>query len=135
MEGLTPLIVWKKQIWEDSAGAGQWRGGHGQEMVIEVATEGPMRLSVISDRSKYPPLGSHGGGAGSAAELKILNREFVVPRKGRTVLQPGDTLRIRYPGGGGMGNPADRDRRLIEKDLRQGVLSPARAQSVYGYKK
>ena len=38
-------------------------------------------------------------------------------------------------GGGGMGNPADRDRRLIEKDLRQGVLSPARAQSVYGYKK
>ena len=68
MEGLTPLIVWKKQIWEDSAGAGQWRGGHGQEMVIEVATEGPMRLSVISDRSKYPPLGSHGGGAGCAAD-------------------------------------------------------------------
>jgi N-methylhydantoinase B len=134
MEGLTPLIVWKKQIWEDSAGSGQWRGGHGQELIIEVATEGPMRLSVISDRNKFPPLGSHGGGAGSAAELKVLNRAHEVPRKGRTILQPGDLLRIRYPGGGGMGKPADRDRRLIEKDLRHGVLSSAAAQSIYGYK-
>ncbi len=134
MEGLTPLVVWKKQIWEDSAGAGKWRGGHGQEIIIEVATQGPMRLSVISDRNKFPPLGAHGGGPGTAAELKLLNREHEIPRKGRTILQPGDMLRIRYPGGGGMGNPQDRERRLIEKDLRHGVLGRELAQSIYGYK-
>jgi N-methylhydantoinase B len=134
MEGLTPLIVWKKQIWEDSAGAGKWRGGHGQELIIEVATQGPMRLSVISDRNKFPPLGSHGGGAGSAAELKLLNREHAIPRKGRTLLLPGDMLRIRYPGGGGFGNPQERDRRLIKQDLRHGVLNRDAAELLYGYK-
>ena len=71
-----------------------WRGGHGQEVVIEVATKGTMRLSVISDRNKFPPLGAQGGGAGTAAELKLLNREHAIPRKGRTILQLGDMLRI-----------------------------------------
>ena len=112
-----------------------WRGGHGQEVVIEVATKGTMRLSVISDRNKFPPLGAQGGGAGTAAELKLLNREHAIPRKGRTILQPGDMLRIRYPGGGGFGNPKERDCSLIEKDLRHGVLDREIARAVYGYDK
>jgi len=133
VEGLAPLIVWKKQMWEDSAGSGQWRGGHGQEVELEIAAQAPIRLSVISDRNRFPPLGVEGGGAGTGAELTILNREHAIPRKGRTVLQPGDLLRIRFPGGGGFGNPKDRDPRLIEKDIRHGVLSKAAARSVYGY--
>ena len=133
MEGLTPLIVWKKQIWENSAGAGQWRGGHGQEIVIEVATKAAMRLSVISDRNQFPPLGACGGGNGTAAEVKLLNREHDIPRKGRTLLQPGDIIRIRYPGGGGYGNPKDRDSGLIGKDVRHGVLDKEVAKSIYGY--
>ena len=49
------------------------------------------------------------------------------------MLQPGDRMLIRFPGGGGFGNPRERDVRLIEKDLRHGVLSKALAKAVYGH--
>jgi N-methylhydantoinase B len=133
MEGLAPLVVWKKQIWQDSAGAGQWRGGHGQELVVGIATDAPIRFSVISDRAKFPPNGLMGGLPGSNAQLTLLNREHPIPRKGRTMLQAGDMLHVRFPGGGGYGDPKQRDRALIEKDLRHGVITAAQAKSLYGY--
>jgi len=134
MEGIAPLVVWKKQLWEDSAGHGKFRGGLGHDMVIEIASEAPIRFSVISDRMKFPPKGIRGGQPGTAAQLELLNRSEVLPRKGRTILNPGDQVRILFPGGGGYGNPKERDRALIEKDVRQGVVSAAEAERVYGYK-
>ena len=46
---------------------------------------------------------------------------------------PGDRIRLTAPGGGGYGDPHERDRAMIEEDLREGYVSPASAARDYGY--
>jgi N-methylhydantoinase B len=132
MESLTPLIVWAKQIRPDSGGAGRWRGGYGQEIIVEVASAKPIVVSVISDRGKHPARGLLGGLPGAPVEVALLNRAAELPRKARTMLQPGDVLALRYAGGGGYGDPRERDRALVRADLRNGVISAEAARTLYG---
>jgi hypothetical protein len=66
-EGSAPVVVWRKDLLADSGGAGRWRGGLGQEVEVEVTTDDPVRLALISDRMKHPAGGLAGGGAGAAA--------------------------------------------------------------------
>ena len=65
-ESVAPLVVWAKQLRPDSGGAGQYRGGLGQEAVIEVRSPAPLRLSLLSDRREHPAQGVLGGAAGRA---------------------------------------------------------------------
>ena len=132
MESVTPLIVRVKQIRTGSGGAGQWRGGYGQEIIVQVDSARPITLSVISDRGKHPPLGMLGGGPAAPVEVELLNREGTLPRKARTTLQPGDVVALRYPGGGGYGDPKARDHDLVRADLLNGVIEASTASAVYG---
>ena len=56
-ESVAPLLVWKKLLRTDSGGAGTYRGGLGQVVEIEVRTDRPVRLSLLSDRHQHPPYG------------------------------------------------------------------------------
>ena len=92
----------------------------------------PVRLSVMSDRHKYAPRGILGGGDGSRTRIEF--RDGTRPhQKGRAVMQPGELLRLHFPGGGGFGDPAERDPAAIEDDIAKGYVSVEAARSVYGY--
>jgi N-methylhydantoinase B len=60
-EAAAPLVVWRKEFRRDSGGPGAHRGGLGQEVVVEVRSLDPIRLSLLSDRHKYPARGMLGG--------------------------------------------------------------------------
>jgi N-methylhydantoinase B len=130
-ESISPLIVWKKALRTDSGGAGKFRGGLGQDVEIEVTSPEPLRLSLLSDRQKYPPEGLLGGGHGAPVEITL--QDGTKPhQKSRSILQPGDRLTLRFSGGGGYGDPAGRDRAALLADLRDGYVSPEAAGSLYG---
>ena len=58
-----------------------------------------------------------------------------VDPKGRTQVRPGDILTLRYAGGGGYGDPAERDSSAVEDDLKNGLVTEEAARDVYGHGK
>lgn len=131
LESVAPLLFWKKELLPDSGGPGRYRGGMSQEIVVEIKAPGPVRVTTHSDRRNHPALGLFGGQPGAPTNI-LLNDETPLPAKGRTVLHPGDKLRIKYAGGGGYGPPAERNRKLLESDLRNGLVSERSAREDYG---
>ena len=131
MENLAPLIVWRKELLADSGGPGTWRGGLGQEIVMEVVSSDPLAVSLISDRRDHPALGFFGGHAGAPVRITLNEGQFIHP-KARSTLKPGDRLTMRYAGGGGYGPPEGRSREAVAADLRNGYITESAARDVYG---
>ncbi len=131
LESVAPLLFWKQEMLPDSGGPGKYRGGISQEIVVEIAASQPVRVATHSDRRRHPALGLFGGLPGSPTNI-LLNDAEPLPAKGRSILQPGDRLTIRYAGGGGYGPPAERDPALVERDLRNGLISERAARELYG---
>ncbi|MEX2617251.1 MAG: hydantoinase B/oxoprolinase family protein [Alphaproteobacteria bacterium] len=130
-ESIAPLIVWKKEFRTDSGGAGKFRGGLGQECEIEVRSREPMRLSLLSDRWNHPAEGVLGGGNGATSAIRFS--DGTVPhQKSRTTIDPGIRLHMHYAGGGGYGNPAERDEARIRDDIKNGYISKEAALRDYG---
>ncbi|MBV1797713.1 hydantoinase B/oxoprolinase family protein [Siccirubricoccus sp. G192] len=130
-ESVAPLVVWRKQLRPDSGGAGRYRGGLGQEAVIEVRAPEPLRLSLLSDRRDHPASGVLGGASGGAAEISMSDGTRPHP-KSRTMIAPGTRLVMRYAGGGGYGPPSQRDAAALAADLRDGYVTEGAAQRHYG---
>ena len=132
-ESVAPLVVWKKELLPDSGGPGRFRGGCGQEIVVEVTSPKRSELSMISERWDFPAEGLHEGLAGGrAGAAKTAPGDGVLPEKGRTVLDPGDVIRLSTAGGGGFGRPEERDVERVTEDLRNELISEAAANAVYG---
>jgi len=132
VEATAPVRIHRKELAVDSGGAGQFRGGLGQDVEIELISSRPSILSLVVDRKQNPALGVLGGGTGAASKVLLNGEPGRMPMKGKSRLQPGDRLRVIYPGGGGFGPPAQRDRGLVAADLEAGLMSPAAAKEVYG---
>jgi N-methylhydantoinase B len=121
-EQVGPIVIWRKEIRPDSGGIGAQRGGLGQ--VIELGpTEGyQFDFSAMFDRIEHPARGRAGGGDGAPGKV-YLDDGTPFAGKGRQVV-PGDRrLVLELPGGGGYGNPAERDRAASENDRRQGYVT------------
>jgi len=131
MESLAPLLVWKKEVRQDSGGSGRFRGGYGQDILIEVTGAHPLSISVMTERTDFPPQGMFGGQAGAPTRVQMEKGEQALPRKGRTQLLPGDIMKLSYAGGGGFGSSEERDPALVRDDLRNGIISPETARVVY----
>lgn len=130
VEGAIPIRVLEKELRTDSGGAGKYRGGCGQRIRLEVLREGTV-VSLITDRIVHPPLGFFGGRSGAPAAVFVEGKGPIDP-KGRTELRVGDVLVIETPGGGGYGEPQERDRVALRQDLRDALVSWEEAASVYG---
>ena len=130
-ETIAPLIFWKKEYRTDSGGAGRYRGGVGQIMEVSHAEDAPFVINTMFDRIKYPPRGRNGGNDGMTGRLSLQSGK-VLKGKGRQSIPAGDRLIIEMPGGGGLGDPLDRDRERLNRDLRNGLVSPTQARSAYG---
>jgi N-methylhydantoinase B len=131
-----PLRVERCELRADSGGAGMRRGGLGLSREIRVLEPGAT-LSVLSDKNVIPPYGVNGASGGAP------NRFFV--RRGGTVvepsrlpgkvtafpLDPGDVVVMQSAGGGGYGDPRERDPAALERDLALGYVTAA-GSAAYG---
>ena len=120
MELSTPLIVERFELIKDSGGAGRWRGGLGFRKDIRVLQEAT--LGVRADRFIHPASGMQGGAPGGLADC-WLNEVRIPSKKSLIPLKTGDIVSVRTAGGGGFGNPADRDPSMVEADVRNGRVS------------
>ncbi|MFD2332856.1 hydantoinase B/oxoprolinase family protein [Cohnella sp. GCM10020058] len=131
-EAVSPIIVWKKELLQDSGGAGQFRGGLGQIVDLEIRADGPVQMSLMFDRVEHPASGTAGGQDGGAANAAVNGKQAAF-LKGRDYVQPGDRVTLQYSGGGGFGSPKVRKPERIESDLRNELISKEAAADVYGY--
>lgn len=134
-ENVAPVIFWQKQLRPDSAGAGRTRGGFGQVMEIGAKGDAEFAVNAIFDRVANAPKGRDGGGEGAAGWVGMNDANGTVLRtKGFQIIPKGRRLLLKLPGGGGMGDPKQRDPALVERDVADGLVSPEAARSVYGVK-
>jgi N-methylhydantoinase B len=107
-----------------SAGAGKHRGGLGARRVYRIMDDG-VTFNSYSDRFKIRPWGLFGGkpGANSRFVVERDGEQINLPSKGNTELRRGDRLVIETAGGGGYGDPRDRDPKLVRDDLEQALIT------------
>jgi len=134
-ESDTPLIVEKRELLADSAGPGRMKGGVGQREVFRVPDDQfaplpPVNLGIQAGRFFYPPEGLSHGRPGAKAQF-LVNGEPGNPY-GLTQLKPGDAVTIDAAGGGGHGNPLERDLEMVLSDVMEGYVSLERAREDYG---
>jgi len=135
IEATSPLRVNYMRLAENSGGAGQWRGGLGCEMEIEVL-DGDLTLTYRGERQFQPASGALGGlagGRGSGTILRHSGQTENIPSKCVTKLSKGDRLIAKTAGGGGYGDPKLRDRYLVEADVNGGKISPHEAKEIYSW--
>jgi N-methylhydantoinase B len=134
-ENVAPVIFWQKQLRPDSAGPGRTRGGFGQVMEIGAKGDAEFAVNAIFDRVANAPKGRDGGGEGAAGWVGMNDANGTVLRtKGFQIIPKGRRLLLKLPGGGGMGDPKERDPTLVQRDVEDGLVSPDAARSVYGAK-
>jgi len=115
----TPFITRYKRLRPGSGGTGKFRGGLGQELLLENRHPTPLPALFITERLKFPAPGMLGGGAGALGEV-LHNGQPLADSRVQIVLAQGDTLLLRTPGGGGYGDPAQRDPAAAERDRKLG---------------
>ena len=117
IERNSPLIVHRKELRPGSGGAGRFRGGLGQEIEFEVTSEAPIGVIFMAERCRFAAPGMQGGQAGARGEVQIDGAD--VDYRKNLVLNPGQRILLRTPGGGGMGPPAERDSAAADWDRRE----------------
>jgi len=134
-ESDTPLIVERRELLPDSGGPGRMKGGLGRRVVFKVPDDKyaplpPVNLGIQSGRFKYPPEGLFGGKPGARARF-MVNGKPGNPY-GLTQLQPGDVVIMDAAGGGGYGDPLEREPERVLADVVNGYVSSEKARSEYG---
>jgi N-methylhydantoinase B len=126
-----PVIIWRKELRPDSGGAGRIRGGLGQFMEVGARPGWRFDFSAMFDRTKHPARGREGGQPGGPTTVTLTDGT-PKPGKGRFPVPEGQTVRLAFPGGGGIGDPRDRPRAAVLRDLRLGYITADTARSAYG---
>ncbi len=134
-EQQTPHRLLKHEYVTDSAGAGEWRGGLGVETDFLIGSE-DTQVVIFGDGDFEPAFGLFGGQDSilNTIELTYPDGKKVVPKNKDLILgvPKGTHYHQIAGGGGGYGNPENRDREKIKAEVRNGVISPESARQVYG---
>lgn len=132
-EQLFPVRVLRQEMRCDAAGAGKYRGGTGAHYEVEI--KAPVEFSFRGEGfSKFPALGASGGGSGAVGDMNVEihgGESFTPPAYGVRRAGP-NRLRQISPGGGGWGNAFERSDDLVLRDVRDGLVSRAAAEELYG---
>lgn len=133
-ESLYPHVQWSRDYRTDSGGAGQWRGLCGSHYEKEVLVDAKVYTYVVG--MKYPMPGICGGEPGEPNRMVIRygsDDEFVVQHTADWVpIRAGQRIMYDYGGGGGWGNPLDRDPQAVLDDVLDEYVSVAGAARDYG---
>jgi N-methylhydantoinase B len=135
LEAKYPILVERYSIRDDSSGAGRTRGGLGAEMVVQALS--PFSLTTRIDRMHCKPWGLDGGGEAAGNGIGIRRNgkwEMDLPNAKifNVRLNRGDAYMMQSGGGGGFGDPMERDPELVAEDVRQGYVTSKVAHNVYG---
>ena len=130
-ESIAPIVVWKKEYRTDSGGAGEFRGGTGQVMEIASSENAPFAIAATFDRVHHAPRGREGGLDGFTGKVELTSGA-VLNNKGTQSIPRGDRLHLEMPGGGGYGDPFQRDPGQVAIDVRDGMVSAQAALDLYG---
>ncbi|ELZ46192.1 N-methylhydantoinase B [Halorubrum coriense DSM 10284] len=118
LETAYPLRVERYALRPSSGGDGRHRGGLGIERTVTVETDAT--VSLLTERRRIAPRGLDGGEDGAVGENRIDGEP--VPAKTSVDVAAGATVSVRTPGGGGHGDPAERDPDARERDRRDGKV-------------
>ncbi|MFH1049347.1 MAG: hydantoinase B/oxoprolinase family protein [bacterium] len=134
-ERQTPHLILKHEYVTDSAGAGKWRGGLGVETAIKLGADNTTMV-VFGDGDVEPPYGLKGGKQGILNKISITypdGKERVPMSKDLiSGIPTGTVYRQIAGGGGGYGNPKEREKDKVIADVRNEVVSVEKAKEDYG---
>lgn len=144
MELLYPVVCTEREFKMDSAGAGKYRGGLGIQVSWKLLQNATMNVGM--GRSRFGPPGVCGGKDGmpssvilnmGTAEEKVIggyteDHEYLMTMFDNYPMKAGETVTMITQGGGGYGNPSERDPALVKKDVENEVISKRAAQEIYG---
>lgn len=131
-----PVRIRRFALRQGSGGAGQYRGGFGAIIETEFV-QGEATASFIGDRGRFAPPGVRQGADGAMCQVKIFQGEQTyipehLTKDDNVRLRPGDVIQLQTPGGGGYGNPLERDIALVMRDVQCEYISRDDAQQLYG---
>ncbi len=129
-----PIHVYEQRLVPDSEGAGRQRGGLGCRTVYGPKNS-PLTVAYSVEAHHNPPKGVRGGLHGARTDAWMIDAEgnrVTVDLVAALELQPGERIVSIGSGGGGYGDPRERDPELVLHDVREGWVSAERAESVYG---
>src|SRR5262245_17983748 len=133
VESTSPIRIEEERLEPDSGGAGKWRGGLGTTRTFLVLEDGIGAFSM--HRATCPPWGLYGGEAGRPDMFHFVvpgQETFSAPKLENVPLPKDSLVRMETAGGGGWGDPLDRDPALVALDLHQGYVSAQAARDKYG---
>jgi N-methylhydantoinase B len=131
-----PVRLRRFTLREESGGAGQYRGGFGAIIETEFV-QGEATASFIGDRGRFAPRGMLAGHDGATCKVTIFQGDHTyipahLTKDDNVRLHPGDVIQLQTPGGGGYGNPLQRDIALVVRDVQCQYISRDTARQVYG---
>lgn len=129
-----PLRVERYGLVPDSDGPGKSRGGLGMTREITILDHKAM-ITLGTERRKIRPWGLMGGKPGGGSDCWIISPEGekqALPSKVTTQVEPGTRIALRTAGGGGFGDPLERDPQKVQNDVEEDLISVDRAKDEYG---
>ncbi|MEO1681007.1 MAG: hydantoinase B/oxoprolinase family protein [Pseudomonadota bacterium] len=137
LEHSYPIIIHRYSLMTDSGGAGKFRGGSGTCWEVE-PLDSDMTFITFGEGRRIPAKGARGAES-TLVEPKVGRLEITRSGETQTIKQnvietirPGDRAANMNPGGGGFGDPFERDIDKVVSDVRNGLVSIAGAKSDYG---
>ena len=128
LEQRYPVLFEEYSLHEGSGGAGQFRGGFGINYKLKLR-RGTARASMVMDHGRFGPKGALGGADGGVNRVTVQRTNgttYTPPHLSKDQdihLQAGDVVAVSTPGGGGFGDPKERDPASIERDVARGYYT------------
>lgn len=126
-----PVVIWRKELRADSAGAGAFRGGFGQRVEVGTRDESAFQVLAMYERAVFGARGRNGGGDAAPGAVS-LDDGTSLRAKGLQRIPAGRRLVLDVPGGAGWGKPAERDQAAIADDQAAGLITAEAVQQDYG---
>jgi len=132
-----PVLFRRHEFRTDGGGPGRFRGGTGVDYEIDVSTSArwSFRGEGVGEPTGYGSNDGHEGAGGGIQLVRLDDLEgepFIAPKYGLREFGP-VRMTANSPGGGGWGDPRERSREAVERDLRDGVISTQSARDDYGW--
>jgi len=130
----SPIFV-SGYMLNDAVAPGRWRGGSGILLEFQLLSRHAQISSRGWDRFHFRPWGREGGAGGTLGSTSIIDeagRSRSIPKIEVLRLAPGETVRIVSPGGGGYGDPLQRQPEAVLRDVEDGFVTVEEARRSYG---
>ncbi len=134
IESDAPILFEQKSFATNSAGAGRYRGGFGQHIVVRIPDDapldGPILAGIRGGRFGVPIFGLEGGAEVEEPIAEVNGKRVVLGTQ--IELRGGDRLELTVPGGGGFGDPLQRAVDDVVEDVCSGLVDVEAARRIYG---